>query len=319
MRAHARLEPHIDVSEKADHYLARIAAPEDHALDDVRAVLDNGELLLQGALVKEREAEYEYMTRRRAGVFSEPHQQALVGVLPAGQHVMGNAPTNSGWIALDDDETWMLDDGSLALVGRPTPSRPIAFAKRVPLPADAELRHARSQPDGRGGLLVTVPRSLRRHAPAARRHVPVNTKRSPAPQPQPASTTKKPMGTTSIPSHPPAKPEGTSKPAPTKSSTKDVSAEEYKQTHKRKAAERRRDLAEELAELHGIEYQGPVLVECDASSRNVQSPTESVEEWVATSSGGFARGHGDDSAVGMAVQLEQESVEEEDELSYWGF
>ena len=81
----------------------------------------------------------------------------LVPIL-AGERLSGGAPTRTGWIELDDDESWILDDGTIALVGRPSPTRPSGFAKKVSLPSDAMLRRATSEPLGNGGLLVTVPR-----------------------------------------------------------------------------------------------------------------------------------------------------------------
>ena len=64
-----------------------------------------------------------------------------------------------------------------------------------------------------------------------------------------------------------------------------------------------------------------MLSEVTASSRNVQSPTEFVEEWVATSDGGFVRG--DDRNARPATKRgfvpARGDAEEENELAFWGF
>merc|ERR1719502_2293636 len=80
----------------------------------------------------------------------------------------------------------MLDDGSLALVSRPAPpARPSAFAKRLSVPADADLRRESTQPLGEdGGLVVTVPRLRRQPArqqvPMPPRPVPIPVRRAAA-------------------------------------------------------------------------------------------------------------------------------------------
>lgn len=324
--ATAAVEPHVKLSETSDHYRADVTAPDGFELGNVRASREDvATLVVQGMIAKENRGLHQYATRRRAGVYSAPDEEALVGVVPAGTRVEGGAPTRSGWIALDDDEMWMIDDGALALVGRPEPSRPRAFAKRLSLPADAEVHHARAEDREDGGLSIIVPR-MHRQAPAARQ-VPVNVKRTPPPQPAPAArVNKKPTAAAAAPAAPaPTMSAAAPKPAAAVASTKDMNAEEYKQAHKQRAASRRRDFAAELAELHGIAYEGPVLEECQASSRNVQSPTESVEEWVATADGGFTPGRARAAMNGVSlsktdVESAQQAADDEDEeLSYWGF
>lgn len=319
----APAEPLISLTKKADEYQATVSAPAGCSMDELRAVLEEGELVLMGDMLACEH--HQYFTRRRAGVYAEPNKQALVGVLPAGERLMGHAPTRHGWIELDDNEHWILDDGSVALVDRPAP--PTSFAKRVSLPSDAALRHARSRPDGRGGLIVTVPR-VRHSEAAGARAVPVNVKRTPAPQQAAAAAAKKPAAAPASGAPAPA-----ARPAPA-AAKGDVCAAEYKAAHKRRAAERR-GLAEELAVLQGVEYDGPVLAECDAHARNVQSPTESVEEWVATSDGGFVRGEGLVAEVMRELDNEraakkraksplrtvssEQGCDGDDDLTYWGF
>jgi len=61
--------------------------------------------------------------------------------------VRGSAPSNRGWIAIDDDESWVCDDGSLVLSYEPS-THP--FAKRVDLPHDADLSRATMRRRGGG-------------------------------------------------------------------------------------------------------------------------------------------------------------------------
>merc|ERR1712159_431641 len=310
--------PNIDLSEKADIYRVHLSAPNRTRLVDSRvSLLDDGTLLFEGDLLKEGPKLFTYVTRCRCGVYEEPNEQALISVLPSGQYVTGGAPTRAGWIALDDDESWMLDDGSLALVQRPSPAHHRhPFAKRVSLPADAELNRAQSQPDGSGGLVVTVPRRIARSERSAR-HVPIHVQRPTGSQPAAAKKSPAAAASRTVDSQPKKAPAPS---PPPKAGAGNESAETYKEAHKRKAAERR-GLAEELAALQGNEYTGPVLSEVTASSRNVQSPTEFVEEWVATSDGGFVRG--DDRNARPATKREfvpaRGDAEEENELAFWGF
>lgn len=302
---------------------------------DAQATLDDGQLVLEGQLVKKTDGAYQYQTRRRSGVYSRPSQHALVGVLPPGQVVRGGSPSSEGWIALDDDDdAWMLDDGTLALISRPAPSRPQPFAKRVALPADSEPRRGTSRPlDGRGddgGLLISVPRTRLTPVP---RPEPVNVKRRPPAQQQ----HHQPRA--AAPPKPSAKPSAKTSPKPSASThTNDVSAEEYKRQHKRQTAERR-GMHDALRSLLA-DNAGALLVECDAadvSVRNVQSPSEQVEEWVAASNGSFMRrGEDDDDMVMRACEGAQADHDQScaqakpahneedwddmaDELAYWGF
>jgi len=85
----------------------------------------------------------EYIVRgRRAGIYAQPSRAALVGTVPHGTVVRGSAPSHAGWIALDDDESFMLDDGSLAAASRRNKPTVVPFAKRIDIPADADLSRA---------------------------------------------------------------------------------------------------------------------------------------------------------------------------------
>jgi len=314
-------EPLISMDDSASAYIISLRAPEDHTAQDTRATLAHDGLVLEGRLVTPSNGVYEYVTRRRCGVYAEPNDRAIASTLPAGQHISGGAPTRSGWIALDDDESWLLDDGSVALVSKPSPSRALPFAKKVSLPADAELRRATSESmrDGRGGLRVVVPRTRRTPVPVQPAATHKRSPPKPAPAPKPAAA----------PQPPPATRQNAEKHTTT-TTKRDMSAEDFKQQHKRKAQERR-SISESLAALRGEDYAGPVLVESpEASPRNVQSPSEMTEEWVATSDGGFAEVT-DDRVAEILRELEGAKAakkstfkpvpmeEDEDDLGYYGF
>lgn len=296
-------------------YTIKLTAPSAHALDNARASLsDHGHAIdLSAVIIKSHDDEYQYVTRSRTGIYAEPSQHSLVAVLPAGHRVSGSSPSRSGWIRLDDDE-WILDDGSVALVSRPSPARRSPFSKRVELPSDADLRRAQSEPLRDGGLLITVPRV---RAKATPRQVPVqNAPKKPAAAPAPAKRAPppapKPAATPKPTAPPPSKAAPAAKQPPT-----GADADEMKRQHKRQAAERR----DALGRVVSSDYEGPVLMEvaaCEVGARNVQSPTEEVEEWVATADGGFAIG----SEVVVEMIVDEPaggSEEEEDELSYYGF
>ena len=363
-QATSSVEPQLHTETHDDSFVISVTAPNsDYTMNDARATLAADGIVVQGSVVKKSDGGYEYVTRRRTGVYTEPHEDCLAGVIPAGQRLSGGAPTRTGWIALDDDESWILDDGTIALVGRPSPTRPSGFAKKVSLPSDAMLRRATSEPLGNGGLLVTVPRVPRQSVERSRQ-VPIPVKHA-APQ-QPASRMAPKKAAHQTPSQSPTTSTSTSKPSSRPSSTpsgtsassapKNVSADEYKQVHKRQAAERRAaststseggdSALDALRALNGDECTGPVLIEVDISERNVQSPTERVEQWVAVADGSFVRGEGMVAEVmkeiaseksikrvrgqaaagaGATDALVETTTSDDDEagcdeeLSYWGF
>ena len=65
----------------------------------------------------------------------------------------------------------------------------------------------------------------------------------------------------------------------------------------------------------------------DVSPRNVQSPTEPIEEWAATADGGFARGsegrkgreRARQVAAGAGDEASAAGGGDEEALSFWGF
>lgn len=297
-------DPCITTSETHDEYRIALNPPDyDHTLQDSRAYLDGQELVIETKVASTRGGIYNYRTRDRTGIYSHPSRHSLVGVVPPGRLLRGGAPSHNGWIALDDDESWMVDDGSLVLVGQPSSDHSHRFVKRVRLPPDAALHRATTEPSRQGqggGLRITVPRT-RKVAPTPRQ-VPVNVKRA-APPAQKQQPSVKQGSAANVPAPPPA---------PT-------SGNEYKQRHKRQAAERRAEAMHDA--LLAKDEAGPVLSEVAASERHVQSPSEQVEEWLALASGGFAKSDGlGGEVVVMDVAPEVEASLSEDEgLAYYGF
>lgn len=200
----------------------------------------------------------------------------------------------------------MLDDGSLTLVRRPAPARPTPFSKRVALPADAEVGRATTEPLGEHGMLVCVPRIVRRRSneASAPRKIPVNG-RPPPPQahsqPAPAPPAKRPV----------AKPAAKPQPRRSQAGSKDVSTTELPparrptRQHDAENTTEKCGLRESLQSRSAMldDGAGPVLTEVSASSRNVQAPTEPVEEWLATTKGGFVRS-ADGSALSEKMRRE---------------
>lgn len=337
-RRDAELAPRITTEEAQDAYLVRLLPPAGGTLQHARVVLaDDDQLEFEGHLVVTND-EFAYVTRRRAGVYSEPSVHALVAHCPAGHEFSGSAPTrDEGWIMISRDQ-WMRDDGSVALLGRQAaPSRPHPFARlRWAPPADALLSDASSTPlrDGSGGLVVSVPRARRRPAAPPPRKVPISHAQQRR-APPPAQVRSAPSKTTVQ-----GKPAPSAAPATAPAHGTGMGADEYRQRHKQRAAERRAGIDSLVAESTSA-AGGPVLCEVperEVSPRNVQSPSEEVEEWEATTDGGFVRGDvlaGENAthAHGCAANapkrpragpfkpvFEREtSSSSEEELSYWGF
>ncbi len=315
-------EPRIEVDERRDAYFISCEAPPDWKANADARIEASGHLLLEGSLHPEKPVGfYSYETRDRAGLFSQPSHRALQGVIPPGRLLRGSAPSRQGWIALDDDESFVLDDGSLELVGRPRVPRPVPFRKRVTLPSDADVQKATSKSLGRGdGLLITVPRVVRRRQP-----VPINTNRAERPKPAapspppPSPVSSAPRTRKSASAYKEAR-----APAPPTAAAKkkDVSADDYKAQHKKQAAARRA-AAEQLSSADALRSlqvttDGPVLAECDsADEQNVQSPREEVEEWVAKADGTFARS--DDSDSEEEDPWVKDAKMKDEDLAYYGF
>jgi len=310
-------------SQTADAYKITVLAPnKEWTVQDINAscVDRMRSIAIEGSVAKKGDDLFQYQTRRRTAIFSEPSRHALVGTVPMGSLVRGSAPSPTGWIALsdaDDETLFTLDDGSLALVGRPAPSRARPFAKRVSLPADAMTHRATSEQRG-DGFIVVIPRS--RPAAPPPRQVPVNVKR-----PAPSQRAERP-----------AKSSPADRPSPMDAKRAFAGRKEERREEHRNPTSQRRAMHHALHSLLGDEEAGPVLIECDAMSTNVQSPSEDVEEWVANKDGGFRRASEMEATEAEAAKVDSLSTTEEDneqdswvdcsdetamddDLSYWGF
>jgi hypothetical protein len=303
-RVHDTLEPQVSTSRFLDAYTISVTLPELLEHDDEGAsivgaeasVVGRGEIEVRGGVRIEGQDCYTYAVRRSGvPVFSEPSTSAFLGHLRAGQRVKGGAPSSRGWIALDDDETWVLDDGySLALIARPRP--PVAFARRVgPLPDDALLERASVQEKPHGGIQITVPR--RRTKPPKQQHPKVVPKLAP----RTAVTQEALSRPRSAPTNTPAK---AVTPPPQHTHAREKHQETARQGVGLEAMETAlRDpkppvgsfQPEEGASamhsaLHALSSEDPILVEVAASVHNVSRPSEAApeENWVATDDGGFA-------------------------------
>lgn len=136
-----RVDPIIATATHDTEYCVNITAPPAHTLAELDASpLGAHTILVEGRLAPKMPA-CVYVACARTAIYGEPSRAALVGYVPAGSQLVGSAPSNRGWIALDDDESFALaDDGTLAL--QRAPHGPHDFAKRVELPSDAILSRA---------------------------------------------------------------------------------------------------------------------------------------------------------------------------------
>jgi len=348
-RVAPRVAPHIDMRTDDDKYIVTLSAPKGHSLVEPSASpIDAHSILLEGSIgLDQRSNVYEYVSRTRVPVYAEPsHHARPYGVLPPGSVVRGSAPSNRGWIAIDDDESWVCDDGSLALSYEPSTPSTHAFAKRVALPKDADLSRAtmRRRGGGRsdegaqqrfsvvyngprvairaamhtgaailgclsrgdvvegcideadrnwvrltdrsaGFVMIQHPQFGQLLAPAAPARVSsesesgiiVHVPRRPRPQPT-KQTGPTPHPSASVPSRR-AAPKAHSSPVRVR-----PSAVEARQPTKRQAVK-------EAGGMHDVLGDSPsaaVLHECASSTANVQSPLETIEDWVAIEGGGFA-------------------------------
>jgi len=317
-RVAPRVAPHIDMRTDDDKYIVTLSAPKGHSLVEPSASpIDAHSILLEGSIgLDQRSNVYEYVSRTR------------------------------GWIAIDDDESWVCDDGSLALSYEPSTPSTHAFAKRVALPKDADLSRAtmRRRGGGRsdegaqqrfsvvyngprvairaamhtgaailgclsrgdvvegcideadrnwvrltdrsaGFVMIQHPQFGQLLAPAAPARVSsesesgiiVHVPRRPRPQPT-KQTGPTPHPSASVPSRR-AAPKAHSSPVRVR-----PSAVEARQPTKRQAVK-------EAGGMHDVLGDSPsaaVLHECASSTANVQSPLETIEDWVAIEGGGFA-------------------------------
>jgi len=110
-------------------------------------------------------------------------------VFPAGTCVRGGPPSHTGWIELEDEEGWALDDGSWALRVAGRPAEATRFRKTIAVPSEAVLSRATKQ-QVEGELIVRVPRraNVSCQQQGERSEVPVSVKAAAAaPPPTPTS------------------------------------------------------------------------------------------------------------------------------------
>lgn len=254
-------------------------------------MVGRGEIQVRGGVRIDGQDLYTYAVRRSAPVFSEPSTSAFLGHLRAGICIKGSPPSSQGWIALSDDETWVLDDGrSLALIERP---QPLAnFARRLgPLPEDALLEHATVEEMSRGGILITVPRRTRPTSQPQPRAVP----KAAPPRPRSASTDAPPRRAPYKPVTPPPPPARETQEETARGDAGLEALEKALRAPKPAATSGHppptppaKEVASGLhSSHHGLSSEDPILVEVAASVHNVSSPTEAVESWFATDDGGF--------------------------------
>jgi len=139
----ARVDPIITTATRDNEYCVTVKPPPAHTLTNPAASpLDARSIRIEGRLTPKAPTQCDYVTRARTAVYAEPSRAAMIGYVPAGTVIRGSAPSNRGWIALDDDESYVLDDGSLALQRGAPHGHGVDFAKRVQLPDDALLSRA---------------------------------------------------------------------------------------------------------------------------------------------------------------------------------
>lgn len=305
------MEPHIEVKKEEEQYLVRLTPPNGTQLRDAAvSLVGSRSFQLSGTIepsTSTQQVFYTYQVQRRAAVYAEPHRRANIGSLAPGTVVQGSAPSSRGWIALDDDESFMLDDGALVVVARPRRhhhslvKHPEQFDRRINLPVDALVDQsiAKTLQDG-SGLLLTVPRHLVEPVATPVQQRTVRARASPgvvaprtlhsthqdyaphAPQIWKKHHEKEPKveqhfggATQTVQTTPPA-------PATPQATPSKVS--------QAKAVPIGKSLHDELRMKLSPESE-PLLVEVAASVLNVSSPVEApLESWVAIPGGGFARG-----------------------------
>jgi len=283
------LEPKVTIDTKHKHYSITVLPRAGVQLDNVRATIGRFQLCLSGTVQTLGSSLYTYRTRRSIPVYDDLSGHDVVGSIPAGALVKGGAPSSRGWIALSDDESWVMNDGRLELVANP--QGPARFEREVPMPADAVLSRATSEILANGGLVIRVPHLARAQprpvmasstqptlrpavsrptcaTEAARATALESTRRTPAlhasnEKETPKHRTQPTAATAELP-----------KPA-----TKLVRSSDDVATGPRAGLHN---------ELHKL-TSDPVLVEASVSARNVASPTEAVEDWVSLPGGGFKK------------------------------
>jgi len=271
--------PDIELDERDEAYLISVGAPEGFVLDQPRAELNGREITLRGVLEPAAPI-HEYITLSRTGVYAAPGRQML-GVVPARAVLRAGPPMRSGWVELAEEDGWV-DAGSLRMLARPPPPWP--FARVVELPADALAQRATTRTLRNGGLIISVPRRAVLPKPAAA---------TPRAESRASSACSDiPPGGQKPGSRPATKEAAVvaPKPAAAAASAATTMSSGAKHTAKPATATTKRPRAAKDHAEGGplpMSKEGPVLMECDSSTANVQSPTETTQSWLASPDGGF--------------------------------
>lgn len=302
--------PRVNTFADADGYTIILSSPHERIdLADVRLAIDGQSLMLKGTAFAAGSSSYKYQAQDAVPLFAEPNRTSLLGYVRPGTIVCGSAPSSRGWIALDDDESWMNEHlGSLICV-QDAGRQPISFERRVELPADADLGAATRTWLKSGEFLVSVPRrvllpvhrpertarattsshGIHRPATSSSAHGRVGkAMSSPLPTPSRSAETvvanvaQEPPPTRQAPTGVAAKRKAPSPPAPANGHVQPVNGSR---------SEDRRDhlqpnpMREELRKVG----EEPLLTTCPTpEASNIASPSETCEHWAATPDGGFA-------------------------------
>jgi len=141
LSAKAPPAPLIDLTESERDYTVTVEAPTNFSVTNLSAAEHKtrpSSIVVEGML--RRTLKHEYYARPGAAVYASPSRSALVGYLRASTVLRGSPPSSSGWIALDDGESFVSER---EVVLTHSPPNPTPFAKRVDLPVDADLSRAR--------------------------------------------------------------------------------------------------------------------------------------------------------------------------------
>ena len=346
-RSAASVEPHIKLEQSRDEYLVSLQAAG-FEVDNVQASVerDGHRRLTLTGLLRSLPQPFKYFVQHPTAVYSAPQGRRL-GFLQAGMVLRGGPPLHGGWIAVEDEDEdlWVLDDGSLALASAGRQAQAHNFCKHIALPADAAIDRATRQELQNGSVVVIVPRrraSVRPEAPPPTRTAPASVQKPtpPKPSPKPAPSVPPPAvpppprqqltkeklfdlqaeamaddidiepemmqwsneqvrlffesGGSVRPTAPRAHTATASKASPqaNKRTAPAPAAAPHQSPPPHAAKKSTRTASTQATPNHYdalLPTDAPLLSECTASTANVQTPRELVQEWEAIRGGGFMR------------------------------
>lgn len=145
----------ITTDHGARHLTVTVEAPGNAELLGPRARVNRGRLLLEGTVSHFSQFQ-EYEVFDYTSVFSEPcrHPRLRSGVLRPGAVVRGGMPTSEGWVALDDDESWIHDDGQIRRL--PGQAEQRLFSHVIDLPTGCFIEGAKVE-TRKNAIIVMVP------------------------------------------------------------------------------------------------------------------------------------------------------------------